>query len=97
MSIEFGWWNRDEEGRSYQVNAVVHGGNIEWTRHQGHHTPWEPHEPSEDDRTRLIYEAEKRVPRRLISQKQFEEIKRLSANEGPGGLSGRRHRPSPEL
>lgn len=97
MSIEFGWWNRDEEGRRYQVNAVVHGGNIEWTRHQGHHTPWEPHEPSDDDRARLIYEAEKRVPRRLISQKQFEEIKRLSANEGPGGLSGRRYRPSPEL
>jgi hypothetical protein len=90
MSIEFGWWNRDEEGRRYQVNAAVHGGNIEWTRHQGHHTSWVPHEPTDEDRARLIYEAEKRVPRRLITQKQFDEIKRLSANEGPGKISGRR-------
>ena len=97
MGIEFGWWNKDDEGRKYQVHAVVHGGNIEWTRHQGHHTSWEPHLPTDDDRERLIYEAEKRVPRRLISQKQFEEIKRLSANEGSGGISGRRARPSPEL
>ncbi|WP_414662309.1 hypothetical protein [Horticoccus sp. 23ND18S-11] len=97
MSIEFGWWNRDEDGRRYQVNAAVHGGNIEWTRHQGHHTPWEPHTPNEDDRERLIYEAEKRVPRRLISQKQFDEIKRLSENQGAGHISGRRARSSPEL
>jgi len=97
MSIEFGWWNKDDDGRKFQVNAVVHGGNIEWTRHQGHHTPWEAYEPNDDDRERLIYEAEKRVPRRLISQKQFDEIKRLSANEGPGAISGRRYRPSPEL
>jgi len=97
MSIEFGWWNRDEDGRRYQVNAVIHGGNIEWTRHQGHHTPWDPHEPSDEDRERLVAEASKRVPRRLITQKQFEEIKRLSENQGPGGISGRRYRPSPEL
>lgn len=97
MSIEFGWWNRDEDGRRYQVNAVIHGGNIEWTRHQGHHTPWDPHEPSDEDRERLVAEAAKRVPRRLITQKQFEEIKRLSENQGPGGISGRRYRPSPEL
>jgi hypothetical protein len=97
MSIEFGWWNRDDDGRRYQVNAVIHGGNIEWTRHQGHHTPWEPHEPSDDDRERLVAEAARRVPRRLITQKQFEEIKRLSENQGPGGISGRRYRPSPEL
>ena len=46
---------------------------------------------------RLVAEASKRVPRRLITQKQFEEIKRLSENQGPGGISGRRYRPSPEL
>ncbi len=97
MSIEFGWWNKDEEGRKYQVLAVVHGGNIEWTRHQGHHTPWEPHEPNDEDRERLVYEANKRVPRRRITQKQFDEIKRLSENAGSGGISGRRYRPSPDL
>jgi hypothetical protein len=37
------------------------------------------------------------VPRRLITRKQFDEIKRLSEHTGPGGISGRRYRPSPEL
>lgn len=96
MSIEFGWWNKDPEQGKYQVSAIVHGGNIEWTRHQGHHTAWEPHIPNDDDRARLIYEAEKRVPRRLITLRQFEEIKRLSENTGPGAISGRRFRPGPE-
>ena len=97
MSIEFGWWNRDAEGRKFEVSAVIHGGNIEWTRHQGHHTPWEPYVPKDDDRARLVAEAERRLPRRLITKKQFEEIRRLSENEGPGGISGRRYRPSPDL
>jgi hypothetical protein len=97
MSIEFGWWNKDPENGKYQVSAIVHGGNIEWTRHQGHHTSWEPHTPNDDDRARLVYEAEKRVPRRLITQKQFEEIKRLSENVGPGNIVGRRSRSSPEF
>ncbi|MBI5769971.1 MAG: hypothetical protein HZA93_19505 [Verrucomicrobia bacterium] len=95
MAIDFGWWNKDPEQGKYQVNVSVHGGNIAWTRKQGHHTPWKPHTPTDDDRERLIYEAEKRVPRRLISQKQFDEIKALAANEGPGAHSGRRHRVAP--
>ena len=90
MSIEFGGWNKDPEGRKYQVSAIVHGGNIEWTRHQGHHTSWQPHTPDDEDRARLIYEAEKRVPRRLITQKQFDEIKRLSESDVPGKIVGRR-------
>ena len=93
MAIEFGWWNRDPAEGKYQVRAVIHGGNIEWTRHQGHHTPWQPHTPSDDDRARLVSEAERRLPRRLITQKQFDEIKRLSENAGPGALSGRRSSP----
>ncbi len=96
MAIEFGWWNRDPEEGKYQVRVVVHGGNIEWTRHQGHHTPWQPHTPTDDDRARLVSEAERRLPRRLITQKQFDEIKSLSAQSGPGALSGRRSsRPGP--
>jgi hypothetical protein len=30
------------------------------------------------------------VPRRLITQKQFEEIKTLSQNDGSGKISGKR-------
>jgi hypothetical protein len=77
MSMEFGWWNKDPEQGKYQVRAVVHGGNLAWTRKQGHHTSWAEHAPSEDDWTRLISEAERRLPRRLLSPKQFEEIKKL--------------------
>ena len=91
MSIEFGWWNKDPEDKGkYQVSVVVHGGNIEWRRHKGHHTSWEVHTPTDDDRARLVYEAEKRVPRRLITQKQFDEIKKLSESNVPGRIAGRR-------
>ena len=90
MSIEFGWWSKDSDGNKYQISAVVHGGNIEWTKHQGHHSSWDPFTPDDEARARLVCEAEKRVPRRLISSKQFDEIRRLSENVGPGKISGRR-------
>jgi hypothetical protein len=77
MSIEFGWWNKDPEQGKYQVSVVIHGGNIVWTRKQGHHASWETHPPSEEDWEKLIGEADRRVPRRLISPKQFEAIKRI--------------------
>jgi len=93
--MEFGWWNKNAESGKYQVHVVVHGGNIEWKRHQGHHTPWEPHVPDDDDRERLLIEANKRLPRRLITKKQYEEIKRLSENEGVGKISGRYVRVGP--
>jgi hypothetical protein len=97
MSINFGWWNKDADGKKFEVSVSVHGGNIEWSRKQGHHAPWEPYTPDDDDRVRLLAEADKRLPRRLISQKQFDEIKRLSEYTGPGRIAGRRMRSSPEL
>jgi len=96
MSTEFGWWDKDDDGKKFQILVAVHGGNIAWTRKQGHHASWEPHTPTDLDRARLIAEAERRVPRRLISQKQFDEIKRLSDHSGPGHISGRRSRVGPE-
>jgi hypothetical protein len=77
MSMEFGWWHKDPEQGKFQVRATVHGGNLKWERKQGHHTSWEIHAPVEEDWEKLLYEAGKRVPRRLISPKQFEDIKRL--------------------
>ncbi|HVU33068.1 MAG TPA: hypothetical protein VHE61_06515 [Opitutaceae bacterium] len=97
MSIEFGWWNREEDGTKIQVHVAVHGGNIEWLKKLGHHEPWETYAPTDDDRTRLVSEAERRLPRRLITQKQFDEIRRLSTSVTPGRIAGRRHRSSPEL
>ena len=96
MSVNFGWWNKRPDVGKFQVKVSVHGGNIGWTKHQGHHTPWEPYSPDDEDRERLLYEADKRLPRRLINQKQYDEIKRLSENEGPGRISGgRSSRPGP--
>jgi hypothetical protein len=82
MSMEFGWWNRDPESGKYQVRAAVHGGNLAWTRKQGHHARWEEHQPSEADWERLLAEAGRRVPRRLLSPGQFEDIRRLRERAG---------------
>lgn len=79
MSMHFGWWVKDPDAGKFQINVSIHGGNAEWTRKQGHHAPWEPYgPPSDEDWERLLAEAGRRVPRRLISPKQFEEIKKLS-------------------
>jgi len=75
--MEISWWNKDPEAGKYQVCATVHGGNIAWHRKQGHHTSWLTHVPSEADWDRFLVEAESRVPRRLISPKQFEAIRQL--------------------
>ena len=78
MSMEFGWWARDPVKGKFQIRADVHGGNIEWKQKQGHHTPWEPYgPPTDEDWERLLSEAAKRVPRRLLSPKQFQAIQHL--------------------
>lgn len=77
MTTEFGWWVRDRELGKFQVKALIHGGNLSWLRKQGHFSSWEPHQPSEADWDRLIAEAERRVPRRLLSPKQFTAIRNL--------------------
>lgn len=77
MSSEYGWWVKDPEIGKFQVKAIVHGGALKWLRKQGHFTSWEFHRPTEEDWTRLISEAERRVPRRLLSPKQFDEIRKL--------------------
>lgn len=79
MSMEFGWWVTDPEAGKYQVKAIVHGGNLEWLRKQGHHSTWEPLKPGDEERAKLLAEAERRVPRRLLSPKQFNEIRDLVA------------------
>jgi hypothetical protein len=78
MSMEFGWWARDDDGRKFQVRVKIHGGNVSWQRKQGHHQTWEPYgPPTGQDWELLLAEAERRVPRRLLSPKQFAAIKRL--------------------
>ena len=78
MGMEFGWWDNDPETGKYQICVRIHGGNAEWSRKQGHHTSWTPMAPlTAGHWDRLLAEAERRVPRRLISPKQFEAIRQL--------------------
>lgn len=79
MTKEFNWWNRNPEEGKYKVKAKIHGSVLSFTRHQGHHTMWEEHKPTDDDFDRLLSDAEKRVPRRLISPKQMKEIEQIVA------------------
>lgn len=77
MGMDFGWWNKDPELGKYQVAARFHGGNVDWQRKHGHHASWLEHKPSDEDWDKLIFEASKRVPRRLMSPKQFDDLKNV--------------------
>ena len=86
MSINFGWWNKDADGKKFEVSVSVHGGNIEWSRKQGHHAPWEPYTPDDDDRVRLLAEADKRLPRRLTELSAPRETPLSATTPAAGGL-----------
>ena len=73
--MEFGWWTKDEEGKKWQICVRFHGGNVVFSRHHGHHTSWEDFEPNDELWDRLLLEAERRLPRRLMSQKEFDRLK----------------------
>ena len=75
MGMEFGWWEKDDEGKKWQINARFHGGNVVFSRHHGHHTSREDFDPSDEQWDRLLKEAERRLPRRLMSTKEFNELK----------------------
>lgn len=83
MSMEFGWWIRDPEIGKYEVYVTIHGGNVSWKRKHARNTPWVAHEPvTAEDWDKLFAEIETRIPRRLISPKQFDAIKRLREKAG---------------
>lgn len=81
--MEFGWWSKDDEVGKFQVVAEFHGGKVTWTRKHGHHIPWEQYFPDDDAWDRLLAEAERRVPRRLMSPRQFEDLKKVCADRKP--------------
>lgn len=73
--MEFGWWSKDEEGKKWQICVRFHGGNTVFSRKHGHNSSWEDYEPSAAEWDRLFAEADRRLPRRLISQKQYNQLK----------------------
>jgi hypothetical protein len=52
MGMEFGWWDKDDEGTKWHIKA-----------------------PTDEQWDRLISEAERRLPRRLMSTKEFNQLK----------------------
>jgi len=74
--MEFGWQDRDEDGTKWQICARFHAGRVEFSRRTGHNNGWEDYTtPTEAQWDRLISEAERRLPRRLMSTKEFERLK----------------------
>ncbi len=73
--MEFGWWEKDDDGVKWQINVRFHGGNVTFIKKTGHHNPWIEFEGDDAQWDRLLKEAEKRLPRRLMSQKEFDRLK----------------------
>lgn len=73
--MEFGWWITDDEGKKWQVCVRFHGGNVVFSRKTGHNTGWTDFEANDELWDRLISEAERRLPRRLMSTKEFNQLK----------------------
>lgn len=74
MGMEFGWWDKDD-GVKWQINARFHGGHVVFSRKTGHNSSWEDFAPTDGQWDRLISEAERRLPRRLMSTKEFNLLK----------------------
>ena len=74
MGMEFGWWDKDDDVK-WQINARFHGGAVVFSRKTGHNSSWEDFAPTDAQWDRLIGEAERRLPRRLMSAKEFALLK----------------------
>lgn len=75
MNAEIGFWTRDPEGRKLQVNLSVFGGNLTWTCKSGHHQPWLPYEPNDEDWDHVLKQAQNRLARRLVTHKCVDLIR----------------------
>jgi hypothetical protein len=75
MGMEFGWWDKDEDGVKWHINARFHGGHVVFSRKTGHNSSWVDFAPTDEQWDRLISEAERRLPRRLMSTKDFNLLK----------------------
>lgn len=73
--MEFGWWEQDEEQKKWNITVRFHGGKVVFSRKHGHHTSWEDFTPNEEQWDRLFKEAERRLPRRLMSKQEFARLK----------------------
>lgn len=74
--MELGWWNRDAEGRKYQVQLEVFGGKIIWRCQRKRFEAWQAFDPSEEDWVKALELAENRLQRRLTTYGAVDKIRR---------------------
>lgn len=83
MNLEIGFWKRTEDGRKLQVRLRVFGGKIIWECQPARFQAWEPYlTPDDDDWGKVIAEANKREPRRVIHDKMLALIRRRGRAAG---------------
>lgn len=75
--MEMGWWNRDEDGKKYQVHLEVFGGQLRWQFQRERFATWEVYaNPTEEDWATALELAENRLQRRLTTKDVVEKIRR---------------------
>lgn len=83
MNVEIAYWKRLEDGGKLQVRLRVFGGKLAWECQPARFQPWEPYlKPDDDDWAKVIKEAEKRAPRRVIHDKILALIQRRGRAPG---------------
>ncbi len=86
MNVEIAFWKRTEEEGKRQVRLRVFGGKVVWECQPARFEPWVPYTtPDEDDWAKVIAEARKRAPRRVIHDKVLALILRRGRPEGSAG------------
>ena len=97
MNVEIGYWKRTEDGRKLQVRLRIFGGNLIWECQTARFQPWEPYlTPDDDDWNKVISEANKREPRRIIHDKMLALIRRRGRPHGAADPEAGGPRPAPQ-
>jgi len=75
--MEIGWWNRDEDGKKYQVHLTVFGGKLIFRYQPKRFEPWRDYpSPTDEDWETALQQAERCLVRRLTTDKVVEKIRR---------------------
>jgi len=75
--MELGWWNRDGDGKKFQVRLEVFGGQLQWRCQRERFAPWEDYaNPTDEDWATALELAENRLQRRLTTKNIVEKIRR---------------------
>ena len=74
--MELGWWNRDAEGKKFQVHLEVFGGKLLWRCQRKRHEAWQEYPPTEEDWVTALELAENRLQRRLTTYAMVAKIRR---------------------